>query len=713
MIRFLAMLGLLLLGAAQVRGATVIGSLQDTSGNPINLPIKFAPDGLPSISGENLLVGVTKTITPSNGTFSVDLVSGIYKVTVASHPSFKIFVPVGAITYNINDLATGLVLAASSMGSKVSEDDQTVGFLSEKLVAGTNIVLEVINDGGAEQFRINSTATGSGDGTLTSVGLDVPDILTVTGSPLTADGVITIGVTDPGADAGVMWRDASGKLVFWTAAPGLTFSGATLSVDIAGLPTLASPNGAVDYVMVHDTDTGNLTKLLMNNIPGLRSLTLALPNIFNVSGSPASANVSTITATLATQAPNAVFAGPTTGSPATPAFRALVAADIPAHDAAKITTGQFPIERLATGTPDGTKFLRDDGVLAVPPGGGGTGTPGGPESSIQVHVAGELSGSSLFTIADNRLTATNLTVRNNFIIESTGGAGHYLKQSILGAGVSSGVIAPEDIPAAVDASKLANGNVSNAEYQYLDGVTSAIQTQIDAKLTPPADPDVDGFIGWHNGDSAFKIFPPVAPLQITGGTNLGLNLGVELEVVSGQLRWKNGQPLAVDYFTNIYYSVYTHSTGLTNLDAGVTGIYAKSDGHLYLTNTALGEKVVSRKPFKQGFFFSDRTTPITAGTGKARIRLPCAVTLTEVRASLTTAQASGNIFTVDINEGVTSILSTKITIDNTEKSSKDATTPPVISDTSLADDAEITVDVDQIGNGTAVEGMVWLIGWES
>ncbi len=36
--------------------------------------------------------------------------------------------------------------------------------------------------------------------------------------------------------------------------------------------------------------------------------------------------------------------------------------------------------------------------------------------------------------------------------------------------------------AAIDASKIANGNVSNAEFQYLDGVTSAIQTQLGTKL---------------------------------------------------------------------------------------------------------------------------------------------------------------------------------------------------------------------------------------
>lgn len=107
---------------------------------------------------------------------------------------------------------------------------------------------------------------------------------------------------------------------------------------------------------------------------------------------------------------------------------------------------------------------------------------------------------------------------------------------------------------------------------------------------------------------------------------------------------------------------------------------------------------------------SDETTALATGTAKVTFRMPYAFTLTSVRASLTTAQASGSIFTVDINEGGTTILSTKLTIDNTEKTSTTATTPPVISDTSLADDAEITIDIDQVGDGTAKGLKVALIG---
>lgn len=107
---------------------------------------------------------------------------------------------------------------------------------------------------------------------------------------------------------------------------------------------------------------------------------------------------------------------------------------------------------------------------------------------------------------------------------------------------------------------------------------------------------------------------------------------------------------------------------------------------------------------------SDETTALTTGTAKVTFRMPYAMTLTSVRASLTTAQTSGSIFTVDINESGSTILSTKLTIDNTEKTSTTAATAAVISDTALADDAEITIDIDQVGDGTAKGLKVTLIG---
>lgn len=89
---------------------------------------------------------------------------------------------------------------------------------------------------------------------------------------------------------------------------------------------------------------------------------------------------------------------------------------------------------------------------------------------------------------------------------------------------------------------------------------------------------------------------------------------------------------------------------------------------------------------------------MTTGTAKVTWRAPYACNVDDVRASLSTASSSGTP-TFDINEGGASILSTKITIDANEKTSTTAATPPVISDSSLADDAEITFDVDVAGTG--------------
>ncbi len=107
---------------------------------------------------------------------------------------------------------------------------------------------------------------------------------------------------------------------------------------------------------------------------------------------------------------------------------------------------------------------------------------------------------------------------------------------------------------------------------------------------------------------------------------------------------------------------------------------------------------------------SDETIALTAGTQKLTFRMPCLLTGAAVRANLKTAQASGSIFTVDINQNGTSILSTKLTIDNTEKTSTTAATAAVISNTTWADDAEFTVDIDQVGDGTAVGLKIMMYG---
>jgi hypothetical protein len=100
----------------------------------------------------------------------------------------------------------------------------------------------------------------------------------------------------------------------------------------------------------------------------------------------------------------------------------------------------------------------------------------------------------------------------------------------------------------------------------------------------------------------------------------------------------------------------------------------------------------------------DESTALTTGTNKVRFRLPFAATLLAVRANVNTAP-TGSTLIVDVNEAGTSVLSTKLSIDASETSSTTAATAAVISDSSLADDAQVSIDIDQIGSTVAGAGL--------
>jgi len=110
---------------------------------------------------------------------------------------------------------------------------------------------------------------------------------------------------------------------------------------------------------------------------------------------------------------------------------------------------------------------------------------------------------------------------------------------------------------------------------------------------------------------------------------------------------------------------------------------------------------------------SDETTALEVGTAKTTFRIPWAGTITGVRASVTTAPTDA-VLTVDINKAGTSILSTKITIDSTEKTSVTAATAPVISTSAVADDDEYTIDIDTVGSTVAGTGLkITILGTRS
>jgi len=103
----------------------------------------------------------------------------------------------------------------------------------------------------------------------------------------------------------------------------------------------------------------------------------------------------------------------------------------------------------------------------------------------------------------------------------------------------------------------------------------------------------------------------------------------------------------------------------------------------------------------------DESTAITTGVAKRTFRMPFAMTLNAIpRGSLTTASSSG-IVDIDIKASGSSIFSTRLTIDANESTSTSAATPAVLSDTSLADDEQITIDI--VDDGTNAAGLKTLL----
>jgi hypothetical protein len=95
------------------------------------------------------------------------------------------------------------------------------------------------------------------------------------------------------------------------------------------------------------------------------SVGLSLPtSVFDVTGSPVT-GAGTLTATFDNQNANTVFAGPTMAPAATPAFRALVVADLPAGTGTvtSITVNGTGTFLLSTGSP-----ITTSGTITLNPG---------------------------------------------------------------------------------------------------------------------------------------------------------------------------------------------------------------------------------------------------------------------------------------------------------------------------------------------------------
>jgi hypothetical protein len=219
------------------------------------------------------------------------------------------------------------------------------------------------------------------------------------------------------------------------------------------------------------------------------------------------------------------IASPTlTGVPAAPTATA-------GTNTTQIATTAFVTDAVTTATPDATTLVKG-----------------------KVQLAGDLTGTAeLPTIANDAVTTAKILDANVTTAKIADNAVRTAK--ILDANVTDAKIAT-----GVDAAKLADGSVSNTEFQYIDGATSNIQTQLDAKA-PIASPTFTGTV--------------TAPTLVSGDVTYPNTDGTAGQVLttdgSGELSWTD----TYDGLTHFTESTYTNSgkTGVkllaTNAEADV------------------------------------------------------------------------------------------------------------------------------------------------
>jgi len=302
--------------------------------NPYDGVRKKDLDSLGAIKQNLLISGVNiKTVNSNSLLGSGDLAFPVLPTITATHTTTttvpaNTMTPFNVSTFNVNALlptspingtVCGVALIGTTGGNTVTVNTggtipiNKSGGPTTLVISQLNqtVILEYVSATNVWQI-LASYIDQSGIGTVTSVAATPSQGVTISGSPITTSGTLGIGLGNITPTS--LATTIKPSTIYQTPA-GTAGTDSIMVKHSGGVVDAISP---AYYVAASD---GTYVKSVVLNTPNVLYTT---PINFSTSS-----NTATGTLSLNTQSANTVFAGPTTGSAATPAFRALVAADLP------------------------------------------------------------------------------------------------------------------------------------------------------------------------------------------------------------------------------------------------------------------------------------------------------------------------------------------------------------------------------------------------